>query len=425
MDFLRNNGLAIASGVAIGFAISNILNNKVRSTSRSTSEATLPGAVDLARGRSLLPYESKQQEACAATHVVSNVDSKMYDAAICTHSGSFHCDEALAIGLLKLLPKWRDAPVIRSRDKKIIPKCAMAVDVGGTHDHEKCQYDHHQKEFNAEYEDITLGASNTGFKTKLSSAGLVYKYYGKEILDEVRKSVGAPEESAALSDKIWKKMYSGFIEHVDGIDNGIEAFEGGTPNYSVSSTLSLRVGRLNPAWNQESSNTTRNELFQKAMLLTQKEFLDMAIRLYTDWMPARSIVERALDGSAQKYGQKYGGEADPKIDSQIFVLSEPCPWKDHLFDLEKEKNIVGQYIYCLSPNADGSTSINAVPIAPNSFTSRKALPKPWRALRDEKLSTLNKIEGSVFVHNSGFCGGNLTFDGAMAMARAAIRFEEE
>ena len=207
------------------------------------------------------------------------------------------------------------------------------------------------------------------------------------------------------------------------------AFEGGTPNYSVSSTLSLRVGRLNPAWNQESSNTTRNELFQKAMLLTQKEFLDMAIRLYTDWMPARSIVERALDDGAQKDGQKdgekYGGEADPKIDSQIFVLSEPCPWKDHLFDLEKEKNIVGQYIYCLSPNADGSTSINAVPIAPNSFTSRKALPKPWRALRDEKLSTLNKIEGSVFVHNSGFCGGNLTFDGAMAMARAAIRFVEE
>jgi hypothetical protein len=32
-----------------------------------------------------------------------------------THDGNFHCDESLAISLLKLLPTYQDAVVIRSR----------------------------------------------------------------------------------------------------------------------------------------------------------------------------------------------------------------------------------------------------------------------------------------------------------------------
>ena len=181
-------------------------------THTMASLASLPGAVDLALGRALLPNESKFQEACAATNVISSADESVYTSAICTHSGSFHCDEALAIGLLKLLPRWKDAPVIRTRSTPIHNSCSIVVDVGSTHDHSKFLYDHHQKEFNAEYEDITLGAE-TGFKTKLSSAGLVYKYYGKEILDEIRRQLNKPDEDAALSDKIWKKIYSSFIEH--------------------------------------------------------------------------------------------------------------------------------------------------------------------------------------------------------------------
>ena len=30
-----------------------------------------------------------------------------------THDGSFHCDEALAISMLKLLPEYKDSPVLR------------------------------------------------------------------------------------------------------------------------------------------------------------------------------------------------------------------------------------------------------------------------------------------------------------------------
>ena len=49
--------------------------------------------------------------------------------------------------------------------------------------------------------------------------------------------------------------------------------------------------------------------------------------------------------------------------------------------------------------------VQAVPVSPDSFESRKALPEAWRGLRDEKLSEVSGIDGGIFVHASGFIGG--------------------
>ncbi len=46
-----------------------------------------------------------------------------------THDGKFHCDEALACAMLKFLPEFRDAVIVRSRD----PLALAACDVVGTH----------------------------------------------------------------------------------------------------------------------------------------------------------------------------------------------------------------------------------------------------------------------------------------------------
>jgi hypothetical protein len=80
-----------------------------------------------------------------------------------THDGSFHCDEALAIGMLKILPKFADANVVRTRKPDILAKCDVVVDVGAVYDPDRNLFDHHQREFTG-----TLD----GYKTKLSSAGL-------------------------------------------------------------------------------------------------------------------------------------------------------------------------------------------------------------------------------------------------------------
>jgi hypothetical protein len=46
--------------------------------------------------------------------------------------------------------------------------------------------------------------------------------------------------------------------------------------------------------------------------------------------------------------------------------------------------------------------------------------QPWRGVRDDALSTLTGIPECVFVHATGFIGGNKTYAGVLAMAVASI-----
>ena len=45
----------------------------------------------------------------------------------------------------------------------------------------------------------------------------------------------------------------------------------------------------------------------------------------------------------------------------------------------------------------------------------------WRGVRDEELSKLSGIPGCIFVHASGFIGGNETYEGALEMARRTLQ----
>ena len=62
-----------------------------------------------------------------------------------THNGTFHCDEVLACFMLKQLPEYGHADIIRTRDPKVLAKCDIVVDVGGEYNPEKHYYDHHQR----------------------------------------------------------------------------------------------------------------------------------------------------------------------------------------------------------------------------------------------------------------------------------------
>ncbi|POI24435.1 hypothetical protein CIB84_011814, partial [Bambusicola thoracicus] len=122
-----------------------------------------------------------------------------------THDGTFHCDEALACYLLRLLPRYRphpipqqDAEVVRTRDPQRLAQCDVLVDVGGEYDPERHRYDHHQRSFAQSMQSLQPSKPWT---TKLSSAGLVYCHFGSEILAGL---LGQPEDSpvvTALYDK--------------------------------------------------------------------------------------------------------------------------------------------------------------------------------------------------------------------------------
>ena len=251
--------------------------------------------------------------------VNSNFPLDAPPVTIGTHDGSFHCDEALAIAMLKILPKYANAPVVRTRNASILQQCSIVVDVGAEYKPEEHRYDHHQREF--------IGTLEP-FRTKLSSAGLVYKHFGRDILREILQNVTEGGESA-LSDSFieicFEKVYKDFMEHIDAIDNGVSIAD--TPSkYHVSTTLSARVGELNPAWNEEQTADVYNSKFVDAMMLTGSEFIAKVEKLSSSWWPARSIVQRAIDERNVNHSS-----------GQIVVLEKSCPWKDHLFDIEEEQ----------------------------------------------------------------------------------------
>lgn len=158
------------------------------------------------------------------------------------------------------------------------------------------------------------------------------------------------------------------------------------------------------------------------------------------WLPARDLVVKALNDRTQYHPS-----------GKIIVFEQFAPWKvhlhlvpsislspfvtlltlrscrqEHLFELEAEQSITSsstpsQPIYVLYPDETaGNWRIQAVPVSPESFESRKSLPEVWRGVRDDELSKVTGIEGGIFVHASGFIGGNKTKEGAMEMARKAL-----
>lgn len=156
---------------------------------------------------------------------------------------------------------------------------------------ERCRnhFDHHQGSFTETYD--------ANHKTKLSSSGLMcalgrtvrcsWKHFGKRIIKEFCKR----EFDEATLQMIQDRVYDGFIEEVDGVDNGVDPYTG-DKNYKVTTTVSRRVSRLLPAWNEEYTKDIENTCFRKAMAIMMSEFAEHLHHLVDVKLPARAIVEQ-------------------------------------------------------------------------------------------------------------------------------------
>lgn len=321
---------------------------------------------------------------------------------IITHSGKFHCDEALAVGLLRLLPAYSSSTLIRTRDPAVIATGDVVVDVGGVYDPSAHRYDHHQRGF-----DTTLSEEHS---TKLSSAGLVYKHFGKDVIATLAADLG-PEDTELVYDKI----YTSFVEAIDAIDNGIPRFSrDAVPAYADNKTdLGSRISHLNPRWNQDVDDQGVAQRFEAAVALATEAFVGKVESLVHSWIPARDLVAGALEKA---------GEIDPS--GEIFFLETMCPWKGHLKDYEAAHGIDGKLKYALFADSGGMWRIMAVPVQPDSFESRLKLPEAWRGVRDADLDAVTGEgvpQGAKFVHASGFIGGHETYEGVLAMARVSLQ----
>ena len=339
-----------------------------------------------------------------------------------THNGHFHADEALAVYLLRLLPQFQHSTLIRTRDPELLKTCDIVVDVGGVHDHGIFRYDHHQREFSTTF---------PGKQTKLSSAGLVWVHYGKAIVSQVT----GLEQGSDDCELLYQKLYADFIEAFDANDNGISVYDPkelkqagiekkfSDKGYSIASVVNrynyapapMQMDKANGADEKHPQNEEDARFLRASTFVGEQFTLELSDR-FTSWLPARALVAKAF---ASRHQHDSAG--------RILVIPQTAdggaPWADHLYNLEKESACEGDVLYVLfAENGDPGSKwrIRAVSVSSDSFENRKGLPEAWRGVRDEELAGVAGIAGCVFVHASGFIGGNERFGGALEMARMAV-----
>jgi len=324
--------------------------------------------------------------------------------------------------MLKMLPEYQSAALVRTRDPSLLETCHTVVDVGGEYDNGKKRYDHHQRTFNTTF---------PNHATKLSSAGLVYMHFGKAIIAQhTQQPLDSPDVEL-----LYQKLYDDFVEAVDANDNGINQYDpaaldqaGIEKRFSAGGvTLASMVGDLNheDPLNPGVSRATEAEpqaeedyRFGLASNLMGTTFLRKLHGAATAWLPARAIVKNAFENRAQNHPS-----------GQLMTIPRAgIPWKEHLYTIEDEAGLsdAQKVLYVVYPEKEEPGSkwrIQCVSHSLSSFQNRKSLPEPWRGLRDSELDNVlgaDVEDGAMFIHASGFTGGHKTEAGVRAMAALAL-----
>jgi len=195
-------------------------------------------------------------------------------------------------------PKFRRIAIIRTRNSSVFKLADFVVDIGGVYWPTLNYYDHHQAGFNQNFYG-KMKSTDRDYIILLSSAGLIYRDYGKEIirnfadLHQVSLGYTPKSEERAVWDLHWE-IYSDIIREIDAADNGIEMFrQGSQPRYYINTGLSSRVKRLNPSWN--SFEQDRSKAFLLAMDTTEQDLVtQLNLRIKTV-RPAYEMVKNAYD----------------------------------------------------------------------------------------------------------------------------------
>lgn len=155
--------------------------------------------------------------------------------------------------------------------------------------------------------------------------------------------------------------------------------------------------------NKNEYNDYVKQQFKKAMELTFTEFYDCILRIINQFLPAKSLVVKAIET-----------RFDIHKSGKIIKLESSCPWKEHLHNLEESMKI-DRLIYVLFEDKVNNTwRVQCVPEKHSVFESRK--PLPFNGLRDENLSKAANINDLIFVHQTGFIGGAKNYDSALKLA---------
>jgi len=280
-----------------------------------------------------------------------------------THNGSFHTDEVVAYIILKEI--FPDSFLIRTRDIEEIKSCDIVFDVGGIYNADENRFDHH-------FNDERLIRKSSGIK--YSSAGLIWKHYGKVFLETKFKKFNKNEIQ-----KLWKTIDERIFEWIDNVDNSLSN-NVQMPKNCI--TINHMINSFRPNWN---SNKSTDEGFNDCINWT-KIWLFNEIQKFVGQLEGEKLVIKDFEN---------------RPFDRILVMDKFKPWQQTIF----EKNISNNLDYIVYyDDINNNWMIQCVPIEKGSFFLKKPLPKEWINLTKEKLSTLVGVE-MIFCHPNRFIGG--------------------
>lgn len=305
---------------------------------------------------------------------------------VVTHDGKFHADEVFGVATLYLWAEKEnlDIKIIRTRDKEIIEKGDIVLDVGGIYDESKKRFDHHQ----------TGGAGKRQNGLPFASFGLVWKAYGELICKN--------KEAALMVDER-------LVASIDGEDNGIKmtkpVFEG-VYDYNVSAVMDS----FNPYVGEADRSSREMDIqFMKAIEFA-KSILNNEISKAELRVEHTKLVEDEIN--KQNLSQN-----SPKV----LVLEERRMWSSAV---SKHPEILFVISKNMSKNINSEVEEWTIKVAEDNpmdhSTRRASFPEAWGGKRDKDLEEISGVKNAVFCHSGLWFAAAKTREAALELANKAL-----
>jgi uncharacterized UPF0160 family protein len=289
---------------------------------------------------------------------------------VATHDGSFHADEVFAVAALRLL--GGPLEVVRTRDREVLARADLRVDVGFRHDPSTGDFDHHQREFD--------GVRENGIR--YASFGLIWREYG------VRVCEGAGEVADAVDVSL--------VQGVDANDTGQQLTESVVEGvYPL--TVNGMIGGFNARWDEELTPEQERLRFDEAV--------DLARGIL-----AREVLSAASGRRSARIVQDAIAAAP---DPRLIEIGVNAPWKQVLVPAAPDA------LYIIYPKRQGF-GLEAVPRELGSFENRRDLPADWGGLEGADLVAVTGVPDALFCHAKRFLAVASSRDGIEQLARLAL-----
>lgn len=269
------------------------------------------------------------------------------DANVITHSGEFHADDVFAVAILTFLKKIK---LTRTRDIEGVLNDTIIVDVGGRYDGKR-YFDHHQG---------LIRRKNGG---NFASAGLIWMYYGKEILEK---------NNLKFKNEVFEVVDDELMSKIDAYDNG---------ETETESEISKLISEFNP--NIVYKLSSYDSCFIEAVMF------------------ARKIIANKIKTAESKYREYEEIKKEMEITkgNTVFLKKYYPNWCENILEID-EKHKIDYIVY---PYIDGSVHIVCIPPdRRKKFEQRKPMPKEWAGLSGEELEQAIGIKGVIFCHLKQF-----------------------